>query len=188
MSFFGGTESMNTSIASDLSTIAYILFYSPYWYVPVYFITLIVILIFNRYMNKIWFGAILMLITAFYTFSFRSQIKDHTTAFFAFVFYVWLGMFINEKNLIEKIRKWRVDVLIILIVIALILASFQSYLLLVNHDLFYFNNLRFFNQVYGVLFFCLLIRICPQNPTFLSLIPGRKRMVFIFIMYFLSCF
>ncbi|MBE9461821.1 acyltransferase family protein [Dyadobacter subterraneus] len=165
---------MKHSNISSFKIAVYILFYSPYWYIPVYLIALIVILVFHKFVNKIWFGSLLLLITIFYTFSPSSQTKDHTTAFFAFAFYVWLGILINEKKLIDKIKKWRIDVLIGLIVAAFVLASKQSYALLINHNTFYFNNLRFFNQIYGVLVFCLLIRICPEKPSFFILKPRQE--------------
>jgi fucose 4-O-acetylase-like acetyltransferase len=152
----------------------YKVFYSPYWFIPVYFLTLITILVFHKYVYKIWFGGVLMLITSYYTFSELSQSKDHTTAFMGFVFYVWLGMFINEYKLVDRIKKWNTGLLLTLVVIAFALACYQSYSLFLNKTIFYFNNLRFFNQVYGVLFFCLLIKICPEKPNFGILNPRKE--------------
>jgi hypothetical protein len=165
---------INASVFTAGKLVLYKIFYSPYWFIPVYFFTLITILIFHRYVYKIWFGALLLLVTSYYTFSEVSQSKDHTTAFLGFVFYVWLGMIVNEYKIVDRIKKWNLSFLIALVAIAFMLACYQSYILFLSKTIFYFNNLRFFNQVYGILFFCLLVRICPEKPNFGILNPRKE--------------
>lgn len=162
------------TILDNLNNFFYLIFSTPYWYIPVYFLTFIFLLPFHKYFNKIWFGGILLLITAYYTYTTVHLGKNHTTSPFGFVFYVWFGTFIYNYDLIKKIRQIKWPLLIGLIVISFLLACYQSYALVLKHSPFFSNNLRVFNQVYGVLVFCFLIKICPENPSYWRLKPRQE--------------
>lgn len=159
---------------SVLKEMFYAVFYSPYWYVPVYFMSLITILIFNRVSSGIWFGLVCLSVTCLYTFSENFQTKAHNTAFFAFVFYIWLGMFISKNGLADRIRKISIPLLTAIILVSFLLACLQSYELILKNDLFYTNNLRLYNQIYGIAFFLFLVRICPARPSYGMLNPRRE--------------
>lgn len=173
--------------------IYYTLFYTPYWFLPTYYIGLIIMLIFSKFVDSIKFGFLLLLITLYYTFSsliFPSLvIHDHTTAVFAFVFYIWLGAYIRNKGLIEKIKNIPISWLVTGVVIAFSLACYQSIELFNEGKKFFFNNLRIFNQIYGLLFFLLLVRICPEKPNFRMLNPRKESFgIYLYHFYFVAFF
>jgi len=159
-------ELTNSHSNQRFNDIIYFVFYSPFWFIPTLFINIIIILLFYKYINTVWFGMILLSITAFYTFGDSFKLKSHSTAFFGFAFYSWLGVYINENGLVDKIKKIKLSILILGLIAAFILASIQSYWLFIKGNIFFSNNLRFFNQVYSILFFCFLVKICPEKPSF----------------------
>ena len=171
--------------------IYYTLFYTPYWFLPTYYIGLMVMLIFSKFVDSLVFGLVLLLITFYYTFSSfilpEFVIHDHTTAVFAFVFYIWLGAYIRNKGLIENIKRIPVSVLVLGVMITFTLACYQSIELFNEGKKFFFNNLRIFNQIYGLLFFLLLVRLCPEKPNFWKLNPRKETFgIYLYHFYFVA--
>lgn len=167
------------------------LFYTPYWFLPTYYIGLFTILIFSKHISSAKFGFLLFLITLFYTYSSHIvpslNIGTHSTAIFAFVFYIWLGAYINRKGYVDKIKKIPTKILVGLVIITYFLASYTSYELLTIGNKFYSNNLRIFNQLYGVLFFVLMIKICPGKPNFWRLNPRKETFgIYLYHFYFVT--
>ncbi len=167
-----------------------ILFYTPYWFMPTYYIGLMTMLLFSRYINSIGFGMILLAVTLFYTFSsffIENKIYDHKTALFAFVFYIWLGGFIKKRMLVDKIKKIKVVWLIIAVSLTYVLACYQSFKLFEAGNQFFYNNLRIFNQLYGLAAFLLLIKICPEKPNFWKLNPRKETFgIYLYHFYFVA--
>lgn len=180
--YFNGTQTINLL---DPKSIYYIIFYTPYWYLPTYFIGLFTILLFNRYLDSLWVGAGLLAVTAAYTFPglYHSDFGSHSTSIFAFVFYLWLGVFIRRKNLTGKIKVIPVYVLVAAICVTFLLACYQAYNLLMADNSYFFNNLRVFNQLYGLSVFLFLVRISPPLPYFFGLNP-RKETYGIYLYHF----
>lgn len=146
--------------------VLYFMFYSPFWFIPAYLFILSIILIGLKYINTIFFGVILLSITAFYTFSASYMFKSHTTEIPAFIFYVWLGIIVNQYKLVNKILKFNIFILLAALLIAYVLSCYQSYNLFEKKYIYYLGSLHFFNQMYSLLVFCFLVRICPQKPLF----------------------
>lgn len=171
--------------------IFYVLFYTPYWFLPTYYIGLLTIILFSKHLYSWKLGAALLLITLVYTFSHllfdTSLNRDHTTSVFAFVFYIWLGAYIRNKSLIGKIKKIPVWILCIGLIITYLLACYQSLEMFNNGSTFFFNNLRLYNQIYGLLFFLLLIVVCPEKPSFGILNPRKETFgIYLYHFYFVA--
>lgn len=169
----------------------YVLFYTPYWFLPTYYIGLLTIIIFSKYLYSWKLGAALLTVTLVFTFShllFDNLLdRDHTTSVFAFVFYIWLGAYIRNKSLIEKIRKIPVWSLVVGLIITYLLACYQSLEMFNNGNTFFFNNLRLYNQIYGLLFFLFLIVICPKKPKFRMLNPRKETFgIYLYHFYFVA--
>lgn len=164
--------------------IYYFIVGTPYWFLPTYLVALFTILLFNKYIDSLKFGAILLIVTAIYTFSTLFADKDHTTSVFAFIFYLWLGVYVRRKNLLMKIKKIKTYILLLLVTVTFILSCYEAYALFLNNKEHFFNNLRLFNQLYGLVFFILLVKVCPVKPDFWILSP-RKETYGIYLYHFL---
>lgn len=178
-------NSTNTIDLLNPKSIYYIIFYTPYWYLPTYFIGLFTILLFSKYIKSVWLGAALLVVTVLYTFPglYNSSFGSHSTSVFAFVFYMWLGVYIRFKNYAQKIKLIPFSALLIAICLTFVLASYQSYNLLQENNQYFFNNLRIFNQLYGISVFLFLVRISPPEPNFYGLNP-RKETYGIYLYHF----
>ncbi|WP_379087209.1 acyltransferase family protein [Pedobacter sp. UC225_65] len=75
-----------------------VIFHSNYWFILNFLICIAILLIFKKYIYKWGFGLILGLFSFFYSVNlyFGWLPVEHTTALFGFVFYLWLGIFLNK--------------------------------------------------------------------------------------------
>jgi fucose 4-O-acetylase-like acetyltransferase len=149
---------------------------SHLWFVPNFLTALGIILLCYRYVKSKGFGLVLALITltysilTVYTHHFAS---NHTSALFGFIFYLWLGIYVKEKNLIEKINAFNLPLLAFITILLYSLASAEACMLFEKH-LIYYNNLRIFNQLYSLSIFCLLVRICKNRTLNFKYLNPRK--------------
>ncbi|WP_316798856.1 acyltransferase [Pedobacter frigidisoli] len=139
------------------------LFFTSYWFILNFLICISLLLIFKKYLYSIWFGLVLGLLTLFYSFNlyYHWILTQHSTAIFGFVFYLWLGVFMNryydQVMLFVKRSRWT-------LVILLVLATFffadweAAYLLKADHS-DPFNTLRVSNILYSLAAFFLLLKI-----------------------------
>ncbi|MBE7175038.1 MAG: acyltransferase [Mucilaginibacter polytrichastri] len=170
--------------------IAFLLIGTPFWFIPTYFVSLIVILLFVRFVDSIYFGLLLLIITGIYTFPneyTHEFVHGHTTTFFGFIFYIWFGIYVRRKQLVERFKKINIGVLLALMGVFYVISSFES-LWMFNHnnDLF-FNILRLSNQFYGITVFIFLIRICGEHPTFGFFNPRKETYgVYLYHFYFVA--
>jgi hypothetical protein len=163
--------------SSLLKIINYSIFSTSLWYLPNFLIALGVILIFYKFVDSKFFGGILFTITLLYTVFSVYNIKyqfGHTWALFGYVFYLWLGIYIRQNEIIiKKIKKIKLIPLVIILIVAFALSCYESYILYQNY-LGYFNILRVFNQFYSLVMFVFLIRICNSNPNFGIFNPKKE--------------
>lgn len=165
------------SIISALQIFKWNMLYTPLWFIPNYFLALGIILLFHKYIGSKRFGLILFVIMVIYS-VFLVYIpgyeKSHTTALFGFVFYLWLGVFIQQRNLIDKISGININVLIFATLVFFSLSIFESSQLYKNNFTTVFSILRFSNQLYALSMFALLVRICNTPPKFRFLNPRKE--------------
>jgi len=141
------------------------IFFTSFWFILNFLICIAILLIFKRYIYKIWFGAILGIVSFFYSVNLYHKwiITDHTTALFGFVFYLWLGVMMNRHY--EKLKLWltKVSVFKLLIITAVLylLADIEIIHLKELGTIDAYNTLRITNILYSLSFFLLLLKIGP---------------------------
>ncbi|QJD94446.1 acyltransferase [Mucilaginibacter robiniae] len=141
---------------------------SHLWYLPNYLICLSVLFCFHKLVNKVSFGLILLGITLVYSIAtvYIKQFElSHTSALFAFVFYLWLGVYIRKSNFVQKIYMMNPWLLLGLVIATYIISSVES-CYLYKHQLNFFSVLRLGNQLYAICMFMFLVRVCPKAPKF----------------------
>jgi len=161
-----------------IAVIKYTVLYTAFWYIPNYFLCLLVIVCFSRYLGSLYFGAVLLLITLCYTYLdvySHNYTTSHTTALFGFVFYLWLGVYIKKRDLVSRIQKANPVLLGGLLLFIYLLCNAESYYLFYytnTHDSL--NTLRLSNQLYSVAVFVFLIRCCGKAPKFGIFNPRKE--------------
>ncbi|MBT2559663.1 acyltransferase [Pedobacter sp. ISL-68] len=156
------------------------LFFTSYWFILNFLICISLLLIFKRYLYSIWFGVILGFISIFYSFNLYHHwiITQHSTALFGFVFYLWLGVYMNRYY--DHFKKWIEKTplisLILAVVVAFLLADWEAAYLLKSGNPDPYNTLRISNIIYSIVAFVLMLkignipslqkRIDPRNTTF----------------------
>lgn len=73
------------------------IFFTSYWFILNFLICIAILLLFRKYLYKIWFGIVLGAISIVYSFNlyYHWFITQHSTALFGFVFYLWQLVHIN---------------------------------------------------------------------------------------------
>jgi len=150
-------------------------FESALWFLPNYWISLIVILCFVKYLNKLSLGMFLLVVTLVHTYYFVYSIyaQSHVHALFAFIFYLWLGYIIGKRHLHLRIKEWNVYLLLGLCVLSYICTSMESVVLYQHGSNEPMNILRMSNQVYSVLAFVTMVRLF-KNPISTKWVNPRK--------------
>ncbi|WP_158825551.1 acyltransferase family protein [Mucilaginibacter lacusdianchii] len=164
---------------TNLSIIKFCFFDTLFWYLPNYFICLAILLVFKKYISSIFLGIGLLGITLVYTalnVYTVAYAAPHATALLGYVFYLWLGAFIKEQNIVEKI--WRVKPIILFAVafVLYICSTAEAYWLYIEKYSFqqYFHILRIFNQLYSVAVFVFLIGVCRSKINFGFFNPRKE--------------
>lgn len=89
---------------STIDKIGLYLIYTPYWFIPTYFLSLAILLILRRHLLKPWFGILLISINLFYALNVHFQWIEsrHSQAAVGFILYLWLGYIIARKDAIPR--------------------------------------------------------------------------------------
>lgn len=140
-----------------------ILFLSSYWFVLNFLICISILLLFKRYLYNLWFGILLGIISLFYSVNlyYGWIITQHSTALFGFVFYLWLGVYMNKyyDRVMSYVKNFSWLNTILLVVICFLYASLESAFLLSKGSPDPFNTLRITNILYSLAFFLLLLKV-----------------------------
>lgn len=140
-----------------------IVFYTSYWFILNFLICITILLIFRKHIYRLWFGILLGSISLFYSFNlyFKWIGTEHTTALFGFVFYLWLGVYINKYfgkiSVYIKGISWY---WVIFINVLLFITADLEIIHLMNigsNDAF--NTLRISNILYSISMFMVLLKI-----------------------------
>jgi len=140
---------------------------TSYWFIVNFMICIAVLLFFRKYLYSNLFGAILALLSIFYSINLYIQIipTAHTTAILGFVFYLWLGFQLNihfERfcSWVEKIKGWQI-LLALILSFALSCAETINLMGILPKDPF--NTLRLSNILYSLISFIFLFKYCNFN-------------------------
>lgn len=160
----GNSDRLPSSFLSYIGEQYYqVAFFSSFWFVLNFLICISILLLFKRFIYKIWFGVVLFLISLFYGFNLYQGwiITSHTTAIFGFVFYLWLGVFANKyyEQLFAFINKTSIWMFVAITFFFFLLADLEALYLksLAVNDIY--NTLRVSNIVYSLSFFLILLKI-----------------------------
>ena len=168
-------------------------FYSNYWFIMNFMISIGILLLFKRYIHSFYFGGFLLFCTIFYSINIHYEwiTPNHTKAVFGFVFFIWLGA--QVRRYWEKIdyflKKTSFTLLFFIVLITYILSVFETNQLY-HRSIDATNTLRVSNILYSLVCFFLLLKIKyfnfikffkPRETTF-----GIYLIHYIFVVFLLS--
>lgn len=146
-----------------LSSYYYIIINTSFWFILNFLICIAILLLFKRFIYNLVFGGILALTSLFYSLNlYHGWIRtQHTTALFGFVFFLWLGAYMNKHIdvLYRFIRGiswlWLVGITTILFLFADLEIIYLKSIGLEDA----YNTLRLTNILYSLSFFLILFKI-----------------------------
>jgi fucose 4-O-acetylase-like acetyltransferase len=162
--FFGETRitSLIELPAFVASRLLGILFFTSYWFIFNYFISVMILLAFRKYLYERWLGIALFCCTLVYAINAHVEVftPHHTTAFVGFTFFLWLGANLKKHELrfwtfIETTPYWKMAVAV---VVALAADFYETYYLLEKGATVVDSSLKFTNIVYALCVFVLLAK------------------------------
>jgi len=141
------------------------IFFTSFWFILNFLICISILLIFKKYLYKWGFGLLWGLVSLFYSLNlyYGWIVTEHSTALFGFVFYLWLGVYMNRyyDKVSVFIRKISWSWLIILNLLFFALASLEIVYLMDRGSEDAFNTLRITNIMYSLSMFILLLKLGP---------------------------
>lgn len=143
-----------------------VMVHSPFWFVPNLLVALVVLLACRRMIDKLWFGAVLLVLSLFYGVNVYGCwiASEHTKAVLGFVFYLWLGAWAARHYPAVESRLARIPASVLggSTLAACGLASVEQTILLRLGSIDSVNTLRITNQVFSVLVVLLFVKIRHQ--------------------------
>ncbi|WP_448702194.1 acyltransferase family protein [Mucilaginibacter sp. AW1-3] len=161
--------------------------FSNYWFIINFLICIGTLLVFKRHLYSLKLGAVLLLITLFYSINIYHEwiFPMHTTAVFGFVFFLWLGAQFNKKW--PAIERWIKQVpLYAFILVALLTWAFATFEIAYLYNLKStdpFNSLRISNILYSIAVFFLLVKI--KKYKWLLKLKPRETTYGIFLIHYI---
>jgi len=159
----GDAVFINGPVAYFTEQFKYILFESSFWFILNFLICISILLIFKKYLYKLWFGLIWAAVSLVYSVNlyFEWFVTHHSAALFGFVFYLWLGVYLNRyyeqvMNYIKKIKWSYVGVVNVLF---FILSCLEVIYLAKHGSKDEYNTLRISNILYSLSMFVLLLKM-----------------------------
>jgi probable poly-beta-1,6-N-acetyl-D-glucosamine export protein len=177
--FFGEQRitSFSEFPAFVISKVLSILFFTSYWFIFNYFISVMLLLALRKYLYERWLGVLLMCCTCVYAVNvhFEWFLPHHTTAFVGFTFFLWLGANLNKiedvfLDFIEKTSVWK---FVTLALLALVVNFYETFYLLQNAATVVDSSLKFTNILYALSVFLLLCKL-SKNVQFKYLNPREE--------------
>jgi hypothetical protein len=157
----------------------FILVYTSFWFIINFMICITMLLLFRKYMYKLWLGLMLGILSLFYSVNLYYEWipTGHTTALVGFVFYLWLGVMLHKyfDQFQDWIKKRSFANLLLWVVFTFLLSCLETLNLMklgYNDSL---NTLRITNIIYSLACFLFLYRFChfkaierlnPRSMTF----------------------
>ncbi len=161
------------------------IFHAAYWYIPVSILSALVLILFKKHINKVWFGFVLLSLTLFYSINLYYNWVSalHTKAFLGYVFFLWLGIQLNQhtekfKTILDSLS-WKV--LIPGFLLAFTLACFEAETLRNHYSADPFSSLRISNCFLCLLFFLVILK--SNRLTFFKHLNPRKNVFGIYLVH-----
>jgi peptidoglycan/LPS O-acetylase OafA/YrhL len=146
---------------STADKIGLYLIYTPYWFIPTYFLSLAILLILRQHLLKPWLGVLLISINLFYAFNVHLKLIEsrHSQAVIGFILYLWLGYIIARTNAISRSLKVVSNSALVGITILVFgFSLLEVYVLYSAGSWDPVNSLRLSNQLFAISLFFLLAR------------------------------
>jgi membrane-bound acyltransferase YfiQ involved in biofilm formation len=174
-----GSSAMTDNFFAYLGEQYYLtVFFSSYWFILNFLICISILLIFKKYIYKIWFGITLGCVSLFYSVNLYYEwiITSHTIAIFGFVFYLWLGVYMNKyytevSAFIKRVSIWY---FLAFTAFFFLLADLEIILLKNRGVIDAYNTLRITNILYSLSFFLLLLKVGPISVLNKYLVPRKN--------------
>ena len=136
---------------------------TSFWFILNFLICIAILLLFKRFIYSVLFGVVLGIASLFYSLNlYHEWIRTpHTTALFGFVFFLWLGAYMNKHIdvLFSFIRRISWFALGSITLVLFVLADLEIiYLKSIGVEDAY-NTLRLTNILYSLSFFLVLLKI-----------------------------
>lgn len=151
-----------------------ILFYTSYWFIFNYFLSVLILLALRRFLYKLWLGTVLLGFTLVYAVNAHVEwfMPHHTTAFFGFTFFLWLGanLKIREEQFWGVLKRTPYWQLILVTLIALAADLGESYHLLTDGATVVDSSLKATNIAYALCVFVLICKV-STSPSYRWLNP-----------------
>ena len=149
------------------------IFLDSFWFVPILFFSLLIMLPLRRYWRSWWLGSALLLLSWFYGVNQYAHWipPSHTTAFFGYLFYLWLGVqlfqkFTTVRELVERIPWWFILVILCFAIGLMIVEDAISISVGFPN---YYNALQNSNQVYALVVLAVLLKLPVRlAPSFID--------------------
>ncbi|MES2829641.1 MAG: acyltransferase [Bacteroidota bacterium] len=162
------------------------IFYTSYWFIPIAILSSCILIVFKNFINKMWFGLILLCITLFYDINFYYNWVSalHTKAIFGYVFFVWLGIQINAHLKIVDILLQKISwkVVVPLLIVGLWASCYEGWKLSLLGSADSYASLRFSNAIFSVVLFFSILKF--KDIDWLNYLHPRK---YVFGIYLIHC-
>ncbi|SDH32734.1 Acyltransferase family protein [Pedobacter terrae] len=159
--------------------IHFIIVQTSFWFIINFMLCITILLVFRKYMYNLMFGAILGLLSLFYSVNLYYDWipTGHTTALLGFVFYLWLGVILHKyfDQYNEWITKQPFWLLFGATLITFIISCAETINLIHLGSNDSGNTLRFSNIIFSLVSFLVLYKYCnfeaieklkPRSMTF----------------------
>jgi hypothetical protein len=169
------------------NNITLIYLYTNYWFIINFLICIGVLLCFKKYLYSVKLGAVLLIFSLIYSVNVYYEwfTPSHTIAIFGFVFYLWLGAYLNKNwiiisSIIKKVPYY--------IFIALFLVTFYWSIRDIMHLINVkssdpYNTLRISNIAYSIVIILLLFKI--EKFSFTKYLKPRETTFGLYLIHYI---
>ncbi|SDD39892.1 acyltransferase family protein [Pedobacter soli] len=184
--FSGGDFGPNYA-ADFMEHLRAVYLFSNFWFIPNFLICIGILLLFRKYLYSNLFGAILLLLTLFYTVNIYFEWIEprHSVALFGFIFFLWLGAQINKnlKQFDVFMNKVPYLLIIFLLLVFFVLGTKEELYLTTVKSTDPYNTLRITNIIYSLLCFALLYKI--KEIKVISFLKPRETTFGVYLIHFI---
>lgn len=180
----GSPETVNLNFIAE--QIQHIVFYSSFWFILNFLICISILLIFKKYIYHWQFGLFWGLISLIYSLNLYQHwfVTEHSTALFGFIFYLWLGVYLNryydKVSTFIQTLSWKYLIGLNIILFLLSIAEILYLMDLGSDDAF--NTLRLSNILYSLSMFAFLLKVGPI-PKLTKLLEPRQTTFGIYLLH-----
>lgn len=171
-----------------LQLLNHTLFFTAYWFILNFLICIAILLLFKKLLYKVWFGAILACISLIYSVNlyYGWFITLHSAALFGFIFYLWLGVYLNKyyDKVIGFLNKTPWYLLLLLGIMSFLLSMAESFKLVSLGSGDAYNTLRISNICYSFIVFAILLKL-GNVPFLQNKLQPRKTTFGIYLLHYL---